>query len=108
LSSNHHEHTSKYSGVGWVDIQQGTRKLHIGVGCVKTEAGKLGIGDFELLKVIGWGSFGKAMQVRKRYTNRVHALKTIQKAKTIARSEVGHTLAERSVLTQINNPLLSL
>jgi serum/glucocorticoid-regulated kinase 2 len=73
---------------------------------VQNQTHKLSASDFELLKVIGKGSFGKVMQVRKKDTDRIYALKTIQKAKIISRSEVTHTLAERSVLAQINNPFI--
>lgn len=102
------ESTSKegHSGVEWVDVQYGTGKIKIGVEYVEIRAGKLKIEDFELLKVVGKGSFGKVMQVRKKDTNRIYALKTIRKAHIISRSEVAHTLAERSVLAQINNPFI--
>ena len=43
---------------------------------------------------------------RKKDTGRIYALKTIRKAHIISRSEVAHTLAERSVLAQINNPFI--
>lgn len=95
-----------HSGVEWVDVQYGTGRLKIGVEYVENRAGKLKIEDFELLKVVGKGSFGKVMQVRKKDTNRIYALKTIRKAHIISRSEVAHTLAERSVLAQINNPFI--
>lgn len=94
------------SGVEWVDVQYGSGKLKIGVQYVENRAGKLKIEDFELLKVVGKGSFGKVMQVRKKDTNRIYAMKTIRKAHIISRSEVAHTLAERSVLAQINNPFI--
>lgn len=61
---------------------------------------------FDLLKVIGKGSFGKVMQVRKKDTGRIYALKTIRKAHIVSRSEVTHTLAERTVLAQVNNPFI--
>ncbi|KAH7324756.1 serine/threonine-protein kinase gad8 [Stachybotrys elegans] len=93
-------------GVEWVDVQYGTGRIKVGVEYVETRAGKLKIEDFELLKVVGKGSFGKVMQVRKKDTNRIYALKTIRKAHIISRSEVAHTLAERSVLAQINNPFI--
>ncbi|KAB5578028.1 kinase-like domain-containing protein [Coniochaeta sp. 2T2.1] len=93
-------------GEQWVDVQYGTGKLKIGVEYVENRAGKLKIEDFELLKVVGKGSFGKVMQVRKKDTSRIYALKTIRKAHIISRSEVAHTLAERSVLAQINNPFI--
>lgn len=95
-----------HNGVEWVDIQFGSGKIKVGVEYVETRAGKLKIEDFELLKVVGKGSFGKVMQVRKKDTNRIYALKTIRKAHIISRSEVAHTLAERSVLAQINNPFI--
>jgi len=94
------------SGVEWTEMQNGTGKLRIGVEYVENRAGKLKIEDFDLLKVVGKGSFGKVMQVRKKDTNRIYALKTIRKAHIISRSEVAHTLAERSVLAQINNPFI--
>lgn len=95
-----------HSGVQWVPVQYGQGELKIGVEYVENRAGKLKIEDFELLKVVGKGSFGKVMQVRKKDTNRIYALKTIRKAHIISRSEVTHTLAERSVLAQINNPFI--
>ncbi|KAJ2976219.1 hypothetical protein NUW58_g8141 [Xylaria curta] len=94
------------SGVEWVDVQYGSGRLKIGVEYVENRKGKLAMDDFELLKVVGKGSFGKVMQVRKKDTNRIYALKTIRKAHIISRSEVAHTLAERSVLAQINNPFI--
>ncbi|KAJ3278181.1 hypothetical protein HK104_002579, partial [Borealophlyctis nickersoniae] len=74
------------------------------VACCKGKP--LTIDDFELLKVIGKGSFGKVMQVRKRDTNRIYALKIIRKAHIVERSEVSHTLAERTVLAKINHPFI--
>ncbi|ROW00461.1 hypothetical protein VPNG_07924 [Cytospora leucostoma] len=95
-----------HTGVQWVPVQYGQGQIKIGVEYVENRAGKLKIEDFELLKVVGKGSFGKVMQVRKKDTNRIYALKTIRKAHIISRSEVTHTLAERSVLAQINNSFI--
>ncbi|KAL6877091.1 serine/threonine protein kinase, AGC family [Trichoderma novae-zelandiae] len=98
--------TQGHSGLGWFDLQNGTGKLQIGVSFVENRVGKLTIDDFDLLTLVGKGSFGKVMQVRKKDTGRIYAIKTIRKAKIITRSEVTHTLAERSVLAQINNPFI--
>lgn len=100
------QNTEGHSGVEWVNVQFGSGRIKVGVEYVETRVGKLKIEDFELLKVVGKGSFGKVMQVRKKDTNRIYALKTIRKAHIISRSEVAHTLAERSVLAQINNPFI--
>ncbi|KAL7807808.1 kinase-like domain-containing protein [Trichoderma aethiopicum] len=98
--------TQGHSGIGWFDLQNGTGKIQIGVNFVENRVGKLSIDDFDLLTLVGKGSFGKVMQVRKKDTGRIYAIKTIRKAKIITRSEVTHTLAERSVLAQINNPFI--
>lgn len=71
-----------------------------------TKNKQLSIDDFALLKVVGKGSFGKVMQVRKSDTQQIYALKTIRKAHIVSKSEVGHTLAERTVLAKINNPFI--
>lgn len=69
-------------------------------------AERVDMNSFELLKVIGKGSFGKVMQVRKRDTSRIYAMKTLRKAHIVSRSEVTHTLAERTVLAQVNCPFI--
>ena len=94
------------SGADWIDVGFGTGSVKIGVAFVENRQRTLKIEDFELLKVVGKGSFGKVMQVKKQDTHRIYALKTIRKAHIISRSEVAHTLAERSVLAQINNPFI--
>ena len=110
------------AGADWINVQFGTGQMKVGVNFVEVRQDRLSIDDFELLKVVGKGSFGKVMQVqyvktfsncnsaltpyRKKDTHRIYALKTIRKAHIISRSEVAHTLAERSVLAQINNPFI--
>lgn len=66
----------------------------------------LSIEDFDLLKVIGKGSFGKVMQVMKKDTKQIYALKTLRKQHIVSRMEVMHTLAERTVLARINCPFI--
>ncbi|CAN3375544.1 hypothetical protein DIURU_005720 [Diutina rugosa] len=66
----------------------------------------LSMNDFELLKVIGKGSFGKVMQVVKKDTKQIYALKTIRKQHIVASMEVDHTMAERTVLARVSNPFI--
>jgi serine/threonine protein kinase len=62
--------------------------------------------DFELMTVIGKGSFGKVMQVRKKDDGRVFAMKVLRKEAIIARKQVAHTKAEKSILQKIQHPFI--
>ena len=60
------ERSSEQGQVGndWLNLAFGTGALNIGVNFVENREKALKIEDFELLKVVGKGSFGKVMQVR--------------------------------------------
>jgi len=70
------------------------------------KAQSLTVDHFELLKVIGKGSFGKVMQVRKKDTGKIYAMKVLKKAQLIKRKQVAHTKTERRVLEDIEHPFI--
>ncbi|KAL8280467.1 hypothetical protein RQP46_007115 [Phenoliferia psychrophenolica] len=95
-----------FAAAGGATSTGGTGQFHLQVSFKPASNAPMTIDAFDLLKVIGKGSFGKVMQVRKKDTGRIYALKTIRKAHIVSRSEVTHTLAERTVLAQVNNPFI--
>lgn len=63
--------------------------------------------DFEFLKLIGRGTFGRVYQVRKRDTRRIYAMKVLSKKEIIAKKEIAHTIGERKILqTSLHSPFL--
>ncbi|KAA1466307.1 kinase-like protein [Dentipellis sp. KUC8613] len=63
--------------------------------------------DFEFLKLIGRGTFGRVFQVRKRDTKRIYAMKVLSKKEIIAKKEVAHTIGERKILQRsLESPFL--
>jgi serine/threonine protein kinase len=73
------------------------------------ESGKakaIGVDDFDLLKVLGKGSFGKVMLVRHKGTQQIHAMKTLRKSQLLRRNQLAHTATERGVLQKITSPFL--
>jgi serine/threonine protein kinase len=54
--------------------------------------------DFEIMKLIGKGTFGKVFQVRKRDTKRIYAMKMLSKKDIVAKKEIAHTIGERKIL----------
>lgn len=90
----------------WYTASVGSGEFHLTI-TFRPSAQSLSIEAFDLLKVIGKGSFGKVMQVRKKDTQRIYALKTIRKAHIASRpGEITHILAERTVLALVNNPFI--
>lgn len=92
---------------------------------------RIGVRDFTLLKVVGKGSFGKVMMVRKKDNRRIYAMKVLRKANIIKRNQVrgrgvllgavfllwprlsvhgffqvAHTKTERNVLGKIDHPFI--
>jgi hypothetical protein len=67
---------------------------------------KVNIDDFELVRVIGKGSFGKVTLVRKKADNKLYAMKVLAKQNIIKRKQVEHTKTERNVLGKLNHPFI--
>lgn len=64
------------------------------------------LSDFDLLRVIGRGSFGKVMLVRRKGQSEVLAMKILSKAMVVKRNQLEHTRAERAILESIDHPFL--
>jgi len=62
--------------------------------------------DFELLRVVGRGSFGKVMQVRHLGSGVIYAMKTMRKGNIIAKNQVAHTKDEKHILQRIKHPFI--
>ncbi|KAI8082824.1 kinase-like domain-containing protein [Halteromyces radiatus] len=90
-----------------LNITGGTGAMHIQL-CYKPQQQNqpIAFDSFDLLRVIGRGSFGKVYVVRKKDTNRIYAMKVLRKSRIISRSEVTHTMAEKTVLAKVRNPFI--
>ncbi|CAG5116669.1 unnamed protein product, partial [Candidula unifasciata] len=63
--------------------------------------------DFEFLKVIGKGSFGKVLLARHKVEDCAYAVKVLQKQAIMKRNEAKHIMAERNVLLKnVQHPFL--
>ncbi|KAH3674784.1 hypothetical protein WICMUC_002987 [Wickerhamomyces mucosus] len=61
--------------------------------------------DFESIKVLGVGSYGKVILVREKKTGKLFAQKQLKKASLVVQAKtVERTLNERSILKQVHHP----
>ena len=67
---------------------------------------KVSLDDFELIRVIGKGSFGKVTLVKKKDNDKMFAMKVLSKPNIIKRNQIEHTKTERNVLASINHPFI--
>jgi len=67
---------------------------------------KIGVQDFDLLNVIGKGSFGKVLQVRKKDNGRIYAMKVLNKKNILDNNELEHTWTEKNILQKLVHPFL--
>lgn len=51
-----------------------------------------------MISVLGKGSYGKVMLVKKKDTGQLYALKVLKKAEIVRRNQVEHTMTERRIL----------
>lgn len=71
---------------------------------------KLTVADFDLLKIVGKGAFGKVMLVRKKNAGpeegKVYAMKVLRKDVIAAKGQIEHTKSERDILFEVRHPYI--
>ncbi|KAE8153247.1 kinase-like domain-containing protein [Aspergillus avenaceus] len=75
-------------------------EIHMEMRFEHTERKQVGPNDFQILKLIGKGTFGQVYQVKKKDTRRIYAMKVLSKKVIIQKKEVAHTLGERNILVR--------
>ena len=71
-----------------------------------SDAENIGLDDFVLLTTVGKGSFGKVIQVRKKDSGEIFAMKVLKKDHVVRRNQVEHTMTERRILENIKHPFV--
>ncbi|KAL6503802.1 Serine/threonine-protein kinase AtPK2/AtPK19 [Orobanche gracilis] len=66
----------------------------------------VGLEDFEVLKLVGQGAFGKVYQVRKTGSSEIFAMKVMRKDKIMEKNHAEYMKAERDILTKISHPYI--
>lgn len=64
------------------------------------------IDDFEIIKPISRGAYGKVFLARKRITGDLFAIKVLKKLDMIRKNDIERILAERNILITVRNPFV--
>ena len=68
--------------------------------------GKYTLGDFQIQRTLGTGSFGRVHLVQSKHNQRFYAVKVLKKAQVVKMKQVEHTNDERRMLQQVKHPFL--
>ncbi|VDN43177.1 unnamed protein product, partial [Dibothriocephalus latus] len=88
--------------------ENGTNYTELDIGSLAVSENKVGPGDFELISVIGQGSFGKVFLVRKingRDAQKIYAMKVLKKAVLKLKDKMRSKM-ERDILVKIKHPFI--
>ncbi|KAL2023246.1 hypothetical protein VTK56DRAFT_3369 [Thermocarpiscus australiensis] len=77
-----------------------TGEIYVEVFYQRAEQKHFGPEDFQILRLIGKGTFGQVYQVRKKDTGRIYAMKVLSKKVIVQKKEVAHTVGERNILVR--------
>lgn len=77
-----------------------TGEIYVEAIYQRTERKHFGPEDFQILRLIGKGTFGQVYQVRKKDTKRIYAMKVLSKKVIVQKKEVAHTVGERNILVR--------
>ena len=80
------------------------RQWVIAVRGALTVSGTLSMQDFNIISVLGRGSYGKVMLVER--DQQLYAMKTIRKSLLIERKKVYAVISERNVLMKVEHPFI--
>lgn len=72
----------------------------------QASAAKVGPQDFDMLRVVGQGAFGKVFQVQHKQTQQVYAMKVMRKDRIMQKEHSEYVRAERDVLTAVVHPYI--
>lgn len=72
----------------------------------KIHSAKVNADSFEKLRLLGKGDVGKVYLVREKQSNRLYAMKVLNKREMIERNKIKRALAEQEILATSNHPFI--
>lgn len=72
----------------------------------KQTKGEICIEDFDLMKLLGKGAFGKVFLAQKKDDKKIYAIKVLKKQSVVDNNQLEHTIAEKMILQHVNHQFL--
>lgn len=103
--------TPSRSRVGSLDQGQGQSSPKVRAPFARVRHGgsrveRVGPNSFELVKLLGRGSFGEVFQVKHKRTEKVYAMKVLQKSRILSSNLLRYAVTERNILAYVRHPYI--
>jgi len=99
-------HPSQHDGAGQSRSQGHDANAQPQQTVVRQTKGKYSLGDFEIQRTLGTGSFGRVHLVQSKHNQRFYAVKVLKKQQVVKMKQVEHTNDERKMLQEVKHPFL--
>ena len=73
---------------------------------IRKTASRYALSDFNFIRTLGTGSFGRVHLVRSCHNTRFYAIKVLNKERVVKMKQVEHTNSEREMLERVRHPFL--
>ncbi|QPG77112.1 cAMP-dependent protein kinase catalytic subunit [Brettanomyces nanus] len=74
---------------------------------VRVTKGKYSLTDFEIVRTLGTGSFGRVHLVRSVHNGRYYAMKVFRKSRVVSAKQIEHTNDERRIMAITHHPFIT-
>jgi serine/threonine protein kinase len=68
---------------------------------------KVELEDFEIMRLIGKGGYGKVHQVKKKDSGEIYAMKVLRKEFLVETNNVTYTMTERNIMRSVKHPYIA-
>lgn len=103
--ADHGQHTQAKDNKQ-VQEEQRVSRDRADAGRGRNTSGKYCLEDFQILRTLGTGSFGRVHLVRSNHNGRFYALKVLKKLTIVKLKQVEHTNDERRMLSIVSHPFI--
>jgi protein kinase A len=105
-SKNENSNPSAGENTNWAGNDNTKHAPAVQPTVIRQTKGKYSLGDFEILRTLGTGSFGRVHLVQSKHNQRFYAVKVLKKQQVVRMKQVEHTNDERKMLQEVKHPFL--
>lgn len=103
---NHHHQSDGHEHVSFKESNPSDSQALDPLKLSRKTSSRYALADFDLIRTLGTGSFGRVHLSKSRHNGRGYAIKVLNKKRVVGLKQVEHTNSERQMLAAVRHPFL--